>query len=84
MVFSSPFLLLFHFLPNFMSLIVQKDVEKKVWVPGKMLMASMDGQETLGKVLCWAYFVTIYLDAAAARFVCFFFKSSVNTHTYPN
>ena len=56
-----------------MSLIVQKDAEKKVWVPGKMLMASIHGQEPLGKVLCWAYFVTIYLDADAARFFGFFF-----------
>lgn len=52
-------------------------------------MASMDGQEPLGKVLCWAYFVTIYLDADAARFLflravstCIPIQTNEHSHFY--
>lgn len=50
----------------------RKRHRKETWLPGKMLIAGLDGQELWGRMLCWAHSVTIFLDTDASSF--FFFR----------
>lgn len=56
---------------------VQNNVKKNAWVPGKILMVDMDGQEPLTRE---GGLLTIHLDANVSRF---FLHSTVDTHTSP-